>query len=60
MPETTLFGYCPASGAEPVTDELTDPRVAGRTMALSLVFDAVDGTFQLGRPTAFKDGGACR
>jgi hypothetical protein len=41
MPETILFGYCPASGAEPVTDKLADPRVAGRCMALSLVFDAV-------------------
>ncbi|MEN3382541.1 MAG: hypothetical protein V7608_2585, partial [Hyphomicrobiales bacterium] len=43
------------------TDELTDPRVAGRYMALSLVSDAVDGYFRLGRPTAFiKDGGARR
>jgi hypothetical protein len=43
------------------TDELTDPRIAGRYMALSLVSDAVDGYFRLGKPTAFiKDGGARR
>jgi hypothetical protein len=30
-------------------------------MALALVSDAVDGTFRLGKPTAFiKDGGARR
>jgi hypothetical protein len=40
-------------------DELTDPRVAGRFMALSFVSDAIDGYF--GKPTAFiKDGGARR
>jgi hypothetical protein len=43
------------------TDELIDPRIAGRFMALGLVSDAVDGTFRLGKPTAFiKDGGARR
>ena len=40
-------------------DELIDPRVAGRYMALSFVSDAVDGYFRLGKPVAFiKDGGA--
>jgi hypothetical protein len=43
------------------TDELIDPRVVGRYMALSLVSDAADGYFRLGKPTAFiKDGGARR
>jgi len=43
------------------TDELTDPRVALRYMAFTLVPDAVDGTFRLGKPTAFiKDGGVRR
>jgi hypothetical protein len=42
-------------------DEPADPRVAGRYMALTLVSDAVDGMFRLGKPTAFiTDGGARR
>jgi hypothetical protein len=42
-------------------DEVIDPRVAGRSTALSLMSDAVDGTFRFGKPTAFiKDGGARR
>jgi hypothetical protein len=42
-------------------DELIDPRVAGRYMALTLVSDTIDGAFRLGRPTAFiKNGGARR
>ena len=43
------------------TDELKEPRLAGRFIALGLVSDAVDGYFRLGKPVAFiKDGGARR
>jgi hypothetical protein len=43
------------------TDELLDPRIAGRYMSLAFSSNAVDAFFRLGKPTAFiKNGGARR
>jgi hypothetical protein len=59
----TLRGGAIESAAITVTptDELLDPRIAGRYMALAFVSDAIDGYFRLGSPSAFiKDGGARR
>jgi hypothetical protein len=42
-------------------DELLDPRIAGRYVALEFSSNAIDGTFRLGKPTAFiRQGGARR
>jgi hypothetical protein len=44
-----------------VTDELLDPRVAGKYLALDFASDTAGGTFRLGKPTAYiKDGGSRR
>ena len=51
----------PASITVGEGDELLDPRIAGRYVALEFSSNAIDGTFRLGKPTAFiRQGGARR